>query len=68
MATQIFGREHAILLPRPADARRGVDENEECEPLDSGGGALRGLAFAILFNVLLVLVGVGAWQLWRILR
>jgi hypothetical protein len=68
MATHIFGRNHAALLPRPSDAAQDADNVEECEPLEPGGGALRGFVFAMLFNLLLVLAGVTAWQLWRILR
>jgi hypothetical protein len=31
-------------------------------------GAYRGLAFAMVFNVLLVLTGAAGWGLWRLLR
>jgi hypothetical protein len=31
-------------------------------------GAFRGLAFAMVFNALLVLAGAAAWELWRLLR
>ncbi|MFZ0661651.1 MAG: hypothetical protein WAM66_03075 [Acidobacteriaceae bacterium] len=68
MATQIFEREHAVLLPRPSDATLSADGIGDGEPLEPAGGALRGFVFAMLFNVLLVLVGVGGWQLWRMLR
>ncbi|HTY82823.1 MAG TPA: hypothetical protein VMB19_01325 [Silvibacterium sp.] len=31
-------------------------------------GVFRGLAFAMLFNVILALSGVAGWELWRLLR
>lgn len=31
-------------------------------------GAFRGLAFALIFNLLLALAGLAAWELWRLLR
>jgi hypothetical protein len=31
-------------------------------------GTFRGLAFAMVFNVLLVLAGAAAWGLWRMIR
>lgn len=64
MATQIFGRDHAVLLPRPDTSPR----EDECEAEESKVGAFRGFLFAMLFNVVLALVAVAAWQLWHILR
>ena len=31
-------------------------------------GVFRGLAFAMVFNLLLALTGIAAWELWRLLR
>jgi hypothetical protein len=31
-------------------------------------GAFRGLAFAIIFNVLLICTGTAAWILWKLIR
>jgi len=31
-------------------------------------GVFRGLAFAMVFNVILALSGVAGWELWRLLR
>jgi hypothetical protein len=31
-------------------------------------GAFRGLAFALIFNLLLAIAGFAAWELWRLLR
>ena len=64
MATQIFGRNHAVLLPRP-DA---LPREDNCEAGESDGGAFRGFLFAMLFNLVLALAAVTAWQLWHILR
>jgi len=57
MATHIFGRDHAIPKRRASERAN--------EPR---GGAMRGLLFALLFNVLLALAGVVIWQLWELLR
>ncbi len=62
MATQIFGRNHAI--PR----RRASETAKENENLESPVGAMRGLFFALLFNALLALAGIAVWQLWELLR
>ncbi|MGH9588108.1 MAG: hypothetical protein ACRD3F_14235 [Acidobacteriaceae bacterium] len=62
MATHIFGRDHAI--PK----RRQSETTNEAEAKEPRGGALRGLLFALLFNVLLALAGVAIWQLWELLR
>lgn len=61
MATQIFGKDHAVSFPKTVDARaqQGADEPR--------GGAFRGLMFAMLFNVFLIAVAAGAWELWRVL-
>jgi hypothetical protein len=31
-------------------------------------GVFRGLAYAMVFNILLVLTGMAGWELWRLLR
>lgn len=65
MATQIFGRDHAVLLPRPADA--APRENADGQFEERRGGAIRGFVFAMLFNLVLALAVVAAWQLWHLL-
>lgn len=65
MATQIFGRDHAVLLPRPADAASKENAGDELE--QPRGGAFRGFAFAMLFNLVLALAVLAAWQLWHLL-
>lgn len=62
MATHIFGRDHAI--PK----RRASERANEAEAIEPQFGAMRGLFFALLFNVLLALAGVAIWQLWELLR
>jgi hypothetical protein len=64
MATQIFGTDHASLLPLQADACS--DAGHEVKEKD--GNIFRGFFFAMLFNLFLVLTGVAGWELWRILR
>lgn len=61
MATQIFGRDHVI-------PRRSASEKTKEVEIDPRGGAMRGLFFALLFNVLVVLAGVVLWQFWKLLR
>lgn len=64
MATQIFGTNHAALLPRPAGVREDVDlDTPEVE-----GGAIRGFFFAMIFNAMLLLTGAAGWELWRLMR
>lgn len=58
MATQIFGKDHAVMMPRPA----AQDNAEAQEPR---GGAIRGFMYAMLFNVFLLAAAFGAWELWR---
>ena len=65
MATQIFGRNHAVLLPRAADA--APRENADGEFEEPKGGAFRGFVFAMLFNLVLALAVLAAWQLWHLL-
>ena len=65
MATQIFGRDHAVLLPRPADAP--PRENADGEFEEPRGGAIRGFLFAMLLNLVLALAVIAAWQLWHLL-
>ena len=36
--------------------------------IENPTGAFRGLAFAMIFNVLLALAGAAAWGLWRMIR
>lgn len=59
MATQIFGKDHSVAFPKTVDTRTGQDEPR--------GGAFRGLMFAMIFNVFLIAVAAGAWELWRVL-
>lgn len=61
MATHIFGRDHVI-------PRRPASEKAKASETEPRGGAMRGLFFALLFNVLLALAGVAAWRLWELLR
>lgn len=35
---------------------------------NNGLGALRGLAFAVIFEAVAVLAGFSCWELWRLLR
>jgi hypothetical protein len=64
MATQIFESEQSVLLHRQAEAAQELDQAES----ESRGGAFRGFIYAMLFNAILLALGVGAWELWRYIR
>jgi Mg/Co/Ni transporter MgtE len=51
----------ALALSRE---ERFVEDVYEENPV----GAFRGLAFAMVFNLMLALMAVGGWELWRMLR
>ena len=53
----------AIVLYRAERSAPAVDFYQE-NPV----GSFRGLAFAMVFNALLVLMGIGGWELWRFLK
>jgi hypothetical protein len=48
--------------------RRAVFAPADVIYTESPMGAYRGFAFAMVFNVLLVLAGAAAWGLWRLIR
>jgi hypothetical protein len=50
---------HPDGIPAPVLKRR---------PSDNGLGALRGLAFALVFEATLGVVGFSGFELWRLLR
>jgi hypothetical protein len=72
MATQILGTNHAVLLPRRTKARQDANpdanSHASCETPEEIGGPIRGLFFAMLFNVMLALTGVAGWVIWRLIR
>jgi len=68
VATQIFDSNHPALPSRQAHAEFEAEfETEQSEP-EQPGGIFIGLFYALLFDVFLVLLFVGAWELWRVLR
>jgi hypothetical protein len=68
VATHILGRNHTVLIPDRVDSGAQHVEGAGSELHEHEGSAVRGLFFAMVFNVLLVLAGVVVWQVWRILR
>jgi hypothetical protein len=52
----------AIVLYRAERFAQAVDFYEE-NPV----GSFRGLAFAMGFNLVLALMGIGGWEIWRML-
>jgi hypothetical protein len=67
MATQIYGSDHILLFPRPADVSQqtGWDDTRERE---ERGNVFRGFFYAVLFNLFLLLTSAAGWVLWRIVR
>jgi hypothetical protein len=58
-----------ITLVRTNPALRTDETAEEASiVLDDGLGCVRGIAFAMLFNVVFALTIAGAWEAWRLLR
>ncbi|QNI33660.1 hypothetical protein H7849_06950 [Alloacidobacterium dinghuense] len=49
-------------------AIEAVSTEESADPVDDGLGAIRGFVAAMLCNVVLALLAVGGWGLWRVLR
>ena len=64
MATQIIGSDHAVLLSYEADARKSA----ECEAYEPEGNHVRGLFYAMVFNVMLLVTAAAGWELWRLMR
>jgi hypothetical protein len=52
---------HTDAFPTEASAER-------FHPADDGLGCMRGLAVAMLCNVVFVLIIAAGWELWRLLR
>jgi hypothetical protein len=67
MATHTLGSNHDLLLTHTAGAFTDAAYDEACETRDDGN-AFRGLFFAMIFNVMLVLTGAAGWVLWTLLR
>lgn len=55
-----------LLLPGNVSARAGAPAEAPHVREDIGLGAMRGLAFAMLCNVILAAIAIAGWQLWRI--
>ncbi|MGA7884130.1 MAG: hypothetical protein WCA44_00205 [Acidobacteriaceae bacterium] len=55
-----------IAAPAHPDGISGASAKRR--PADSGLGALRGLAFALVFEAALAVVGFSGFELWRLLR
>jgi hypothetical protein len=64
VATQLFGTDPAVLLPRQTDTAEEANFAE----LEQGGNAIRGFFFVMLFNLFLFLTVVAVWVFWRLIR
>lgn len=67
MATHTLGSNRDLLLAHTAGSFTDAAYDETCET-PNGGNAFRGLFFAMIFNVMLVLTGAAGWVLWALLR
>lgn len=67
MATQLLRPDLVLLLPRPGEVSGCAERDETSDLSREDGGAFRGLFFAMIFNVLLLLVGAAGWELWRLI-
>jgi hypothetical protein len=59
-----FEQHHLVLIAGGKEHFAPTDDVYTENPM----GAYRGLAFAMIFNVLLVLVGAAGWVLWHLPR
>ena len=65
MATQILRTNLALLLPRPSESYQERDADRDLP--EEEGSPFQGLFFAMIFNVLLLIVGAAGWELWRLI-
>jgi len=56
------------LMPASARSHAIPDPQPDRRIADNGLGALRGLAFALLFEALLAIAVFSGWHLWHIVR
>lgn len=73
MATQILSTDRPFLLHQSTDphpnAQPGATHDTTPEKVKAEpGNIFRGLFFALLFNILLVLTIAACWELWRVIR
>ncbi|HZD48437.1 MAG TPA: hypothetical protein VE178_06800 [Silvibacterium sp.] len=54
----------ATLTLVPSREERFADDIYQENPM----GVFRGLAFAMVFNLMLALTGIAGWELWRMMR
>lgn len=68
MATHILRTDHLIRVARPTDDFSNKDEGEDIELHPENGGIFLGFLIAMLFNVILIVLGAAGWELWRHIR
>jgi hypothetical protein len=77
MATQILTTGRPFLLQQSTDTRPSTQPNRQQnttqntaaqEVKNQPGSIFRGLFFALLFNIFLVLVLAAGWELWHVIR
>jgi hypothetical protein len=56
------------MFPRPIDQSKDADRDEDSKAREEHGSAVRGLIFAMIFNLFLLLIAAAGWELWRIIR
>ena len=59
---------HSLQVIRVNGRRLVKTDEPQAVPEDDGLGCMRGLAVAMLCNVVFVLMVAAGWELWRMLR
>lgn len=68
MATHILRTDHLIRVARPTGDFADKDKGEDIELQPEDGNIFLGFLVAMLFNVILIVLGAVGWELWRHIR
>lgn len=66
MATPTLASDHSVPFGHPSKRQFNPSPEDQEPPLP--GGALRGIFYAMLFNIFLFLAGTTIWEFWRLIR
>jgi hypothetical protein len=65
MAAQILTADQLIPVAHPTDNSASKDESRNIELFSEDGNIFLGIFVAMLVNVILLILGVAGWELWR---
>jgi hypothetical protein len=77
MATQILATDRPFLLRQPTNTLPGAQSDAQHDASHDAaweraknetGNVFRGLFYALLFNIFLVLALASGWEFWRVIR